>query len=114
VSTECRVLRGAAVALCLALAGCATRGPIDDRQLIEQLGFLRPGGPTRAEVEERLGPPAHVYESGRVVTYALEDRDGHLTTMVYSGRSGYTLVIEYAADGKLVRRALVRRVRGGT
>jgi len=102
------------LASCLALTGCATRGPVDDQQLIDQLGFLRPGGPTRAEVEERLGPPAHVYESGRVVTYALEERDGRLTAMAYSGHSGYTLIIEYSADGRLARRAIVRRVQGGT
>ena len=88
------------------------RGPIDDENLIAQLGFLQPGGPSRAEVEDRLGPPAHVYESGRVVTYALEERDGRLTALGSSGRIGstYTLVIEYAGDGKLARRALVRRM----
>ena len=103
-----------AAALSLALAGCATRGPVDDQKLIEQLGFLRPGGPTSAEVESRLGPPAHVYEGGRVVTYVLVERDGRLKTTAYAPYGGYTLVIEYAADGKLARRALVRRVKGGT
>ena len=86
------------------------RAPIDDEELISQLGFLQPGGPTRAEVEARLGAPAHVYESGRVVTYVLGERDGRLTALGSSGRMGYTLVIEYAGDGKLARRALVHRM----
>lgn len=104
-------LRSAALALCVAFAGCATRGPVDDEKLIQQLGFLQSGEPSRAEVERRLGPPAHFYEGGRVVTYVLEEHDGRLRAVTYSGRSGYTLIIEYAADGKLVRRALVRRGR---
>lgn len=104
----------ATVALCLAIAGCATRGPVDDQQVVDQLGLLRPGGPTRAEVEDRLGLPARVYEGGRVVTYTLVEWDGRLTATAYSAYGGYTLVIEYGADGKLARRALVRRVRGGT
>jgi hypothetical protein len=102
-------------ALLLALAGCATRGPVDDQKVVEQLGFLRIGATSRAEVESRLGPPAHVYEGGRVVTYVLiEEQGGRLKTTAYAPYSGYTLVIEYAADGKLARRALVRRVKGGT
>ena len=114
MSATRKALMLAAVALCLAIAGCATRGPVDDRQVIDQLGFLRPGGPTRAGVEKRLGPPAQVYESGRVVTYLVEERDGRLTALAYSGRGGYTLVIEYGADGRLARRALVQRVQGGS
>ena len=90
------------------------RAPIDDQNLIARLGFLKPGGPTRAEVEARLGPPGHVYENGSVVTYAVGERDdGRLTVMNPSGPVGYTLVIEYAADGKLARRTLVRRMQGG-
>jgi hypothetical protein len=48
------------------------------------------------------------------VTYVLTEEGGRLKTTAYAPYSGYTLVIAYAADGKLARRGLVRRVRGGT
>lgn len=107
--------RSRAVALLMlgiaALAGCAaTRGPVDEAQAIEQLGFLRPGEITRTDVEARLGPPGQIYEGGRVVTYLLEERDGRLTALAHSRRSGYTLIIEYGPDGALARRGLVRRM----
>jgi hypothetical protein len=114
MSATRKALALAAIAFFLACAGCATRGPVDDQRVVDQLGFVRPGGPTRAEVEDRLGPPAHVYEGGRVVTYAIDERDGRLTATAYAASGGYTLVIEYGADGKVARRALVRRVQGGT
>jgi hypothetical protein len=88
-----------------------TRGPVDDPALIGKLGFLEPGAAARGEVEARLGPPEHTYESGRIATYTIGEREGHLTTSppVYS--TTYTLVIEYAPDGTVARRSLVRRVR---
>ena len=106
-----RVRHGVALlTLLVALAGCATRGPIDDADATAKLGFLQPGGPTRTEVEARLGPPEHVYEGGRIATYTVSEREGRLTTTFVQHGDSYTLVIEYAPDGTVVRRSLVRRV----
>jgi hypothetical protein len=104
-------LASVALAIAIAITGCATRGPVEEEGTPELLGFLAPGGPTRAEVEARLGPPARTYEDGRIATYALKkERDGRLrTTGLGAADSGFTLVIEYAPDGKLARRGLVRR-----
>jgi len=96
------VVLGASVGL---VAGCATRGPVDDPAIIAKLGVIRPGGANRAEVEARLGPPERTYESGRVAIYLVGERDGRLSTA--SDVPKYTLVIEYAPDGAIVRRALV-------
>lgn len=101
----------ALIALVAAFAGCATRGPIDDADATAKLGFLQPGGPTRAEVEARLGPPDHVYEGGRVATYTVSESEGRLTTTFVQYGDSYTLVIEYAPDGTVARRSLVRRVK---
>lgn len=97
------------LALIAVFAGCATRGPIDDPALVAKLGFLQPGGPTRTEVEARLGPPERLYEGGRIAIYTVAERDGHLSTVFLHGQA-YTLVIEYAPDGTVARRSLVRRV----
>jgi hypothetical protein len=97
------------VACVALLTGCVTRGPVDDPGLLAKLGFLQPGGPTRTEVEARLGPPEHTYESGRIATYAVGEREGHLTTDLPRNSTTYTLVIEYAPDGTIARRSLVQR-----
>ena len=96
-------------ALLILLGGCATRGPLDDPATTRQLGFLQPGEVTRSEVEARLGPPDQTYEVGRLVTYTVAEKDGRLSTAFSLHGPIYTLVIEYAPDGKIVRRSLVRR-----
>jgi len=100
----------AVAALFFLLGGCATRGPIDDPATIRELGFLQPGV-TRAEVEGRLGQPEQLYEGGRIATYAVVERDGRLATVVSPYGATYTLVVEYAPNGTVTRRSLLRRVR---
>ena len=100
-----------ALVACVALlVGCATRGPVDDPDLIGKLGFLQAGASTRVEVEGRLGPPVHMYEADRVATYVVSQKEGRLTTEASPYGNNYTLVIEYAPDGRIARRSLVRRV----
>ena len=104
------VIAGVLLASLGLLAGCVTRGPVDDPAIIAKLGFLQPGGANRTEVEARLGPPERTYEDGRVAIYSVAERDGRLSTTAPAWGLRYTLVIEYAPDGTIVRRALVRRV----
>jgi len=92
-------------------AGCATRGAVDDPALIAKLGFIRPGGANRAEVEARLGAPVQSFEGGRLVMYLVGERDdGRLSTIAGLPHGfAYTLFIEYAPDETIARRALLRR-----
>jgi hypothetical protein len=111
VSGVCQRSLGALVACVALLMGCVTRGPVDDPALIRKLGFLEAGGATRSEVEARLGAPVHTYESGRIATYTIGEREGHLSTDPSRYSTTYTLVIEYAPDGTIARRSLVRLVK---
>lgn len=106
-------MRALLIALVLVLAGCASsRGEVRDAGVVAQLGFLDRPGLTRAEVEARLGAATAHYEKDAVVSYAVYvERDGRLTTTLPDGRlPRYTLMLEYAPDGRVLRHALLRHV----
>lgn len=111
----------------LALAGCIVL-PIptsEDKVLAgtpvadTQLGFLAPGQTTEAEVVERLGPPALVWEDARVFVYPWDMRKGILLWAAgayYAGGFGKTdlarhhlLLIRFDEGGRVARfESLVR------
>lgn len=105
-------MRAPVFALVLVLSACASsRGPIENADVTAQLGFLNRPGLTRADVEARLGEAPKDYEMDSVVSYAVYvDRDGRLTTTRTDGWARYTLMLEYAPDGRVLRHALLRHV----
>jgi hypothetical protein len=54
----------------------------------------------------RLGVPANVYESGRIVSYVLYLHDNRFGLQDLPGSACYGLVIAYGDDGQIVRRAI--------
>lgn len=106
-------MRALLIALVLVLAGCASsRGEVHDADVVAQLGFLDRPGLTRSDVEARLGGATAHYEKDAVVSYAVYvERDGRLTTTLPDARPPrYTLMLEYAPDGRVLRHALLRHV----
>jgi hypothetical protein len=90
--------------------GCASqRAAVEPESAIQrQLGFIRGGDATRSYVEARLGAPVSVYESGRVVSYALHWHDDRFMLDAIPGSECYGLVIVYGADERIARHALIR------
>jgi len=106
-------MRAPAFALVLALAACASsRGPVEDAEVTAQLGFLNRQGLTRADVEARLGEPRTRYERNSVASYGVYVlRDGRITATAPSRLPPrYTLMLEYAPDGRVLRHALLRHI----
>lgn len=105
-------MRALVAALALALAACASsRGPVEEAGVTARLGFLDQPGLTRADVEARLGEATASYEQDAVVSYGVYvQRDGRLTTTRTDGTARYTLMLEYAPDGRVRRHALLRHV----
>lgn len=103
--------RALACTVTCALVGCAAppaRAPVvDDEALLGRLGFIQLGRVERQLVESRLGEPLARYESGRVVSYAVYLSRGRL--QLQPGGECFALMIEYAPDGAIARRALVRQ-----
>jgi hypothetical protein len=93
-----------------ALQGCAASrasvGP--ESSLQQQLGFVRSADVTRADIETRLGEPMAVYESGRIVSYALYWLNDRFNLSDLPGSECYGLVIAYADDGHVAKHGLVR------
>jgi hypothetical protein len=98
------------VVMLAAMYGCASpRAAVEpESSLQRQLGFVRSGDASRAYVETRLGAPVSVYESGRVVSYALYWHDDRFMLDEIPGSECYGLVIAYGADDRIARHALVR------
>jgi len=106
-------MRALLIALVLVLTGCASsRGEVRDADVVAQLGFLNRQGLTRADVEARLGGATTHYEKDAVASYAVYvERDGRLTTTSPDARPPrYTLMLEYAPDGRVLRHTLLRHV----
>ena len=109
VGLRCAPSKTIVLALALFAAGCATRGALPvGPELAAQLGFITPSV-QRAEIEARLGRPIAQYENGSVVSYAVYRQDDRLV-MAYPqpGAERFDLVLQYSADGRLMRFALVR------
>lgn len=98
------------VALLVMLCACASqRLAVEPESALQrQLGFIRSGEVTRDYVQARLGDPVSAYESGRIVSYALYWHDEQFTLHDLPGGDCYGLVIEYAADERIARYALIR------
>lgn len=127
------MLRLVVLALISLLAACAARTVVDDPGMIAHLGFLNGMDVRRAHVEARLGTPAAIYEDGTVVSYTLylnnnilssapsKSVQEHESRRSPEGPVGlrdpaggtldpqYALLLEYDANGRLVRHALLRR-----
>lgn len=91
-----------------------------DAELLDQMGFLRTERVERSLVEGRLGAAQSVFEDGRLVIYRVYESRGRLTQTAAGADADrcFSLVIEYAGDARVQRRALVRvpckPVRGDT
>lgn len=86
----------------------------------DRLAFLADGKTTREEVLLTLGRPNAHLEEERILTYALirtsrgewwtlvgRNPDRVKNRFVYEGRSIYSLVLVFGADGRLTRHSLV-------
>ena len=95
----------------LALVGCG-----EPRGTADLLGFIADGVTTRAEVLARFGAPSGRFDADAIFSYWV-DRDSGGWFVAVRHREGmaqtdYSLVLVFAADGRLLAHALVR-VRGG-
>jgi hypothetical protein len=97
-----------AMAVLLAvLAGCSTT-PIGKRDLLD---FLQDGKTTREDVFLRLAEPSATFESGRILTYRMDEDEGGYTIKGAKGvkwSAKYSLVLSFDEKGILRRHALVR------
>lgn len=115
-------LASLALALGVALAGCATSAPevrleTDPAALdcTPSLRFLSDGATSRAEVLARLGEPSSVWEPERILVYAVlrgETGRFHVAWTPAAAtplRRSHDLVLVFGSDGLLERHALVVR-----
>ena len=100
----------AALVLVGAVAACSTRAPVRESEIGDRLGFLQPQVVSRSDIEARLGPPANVYEDGRIATWHIHEREGHFETIAQGSNAWgiYCVVLAFDAQGRLERRGLVR------
>lgn len=104
------------------LAGCAPpqlRPAAPAELQVEWLAFLGDGRTTREEVLLRLGTPTAHFEGERILTYAFSRNaagawgpaartwDRAQKRPVYSSQPIRSLVLVFAADGRLARHSLV-------
>ncbi len=99
-----------ALVLAGAVAACSTRAPVRESEIGDRLGFLLPQVVSRSDIEARLGPPANIYENGRIATWHVHERDGRFETIAQGSNTWgvYCVVLAFDAQGRLERRGLVR------